>query len=327
MTSTRRSSSRRTSSTCCAASWPGRPGQREHVALGTNTDPYQRAEGRYRLMPGVIGALADSGTPFSILTKGTLLRRDIPLLVEAAQRRAGRPRRLHGHLGRRPAPRPRARRADPAGPAGPGPGAHRRRPAVRRLPRAGAARADRRHRAPRRRARRDRRRRRHRGHRHPAAPAAGRAGVVHGLAAAGPPGAGRRATSSCTPGAPTCRPSTAPGCRSGSRRCCARHGLDRQSGGAARRPTDPIATGVPGDEEVGFPAGSLPTGGMPGVRPKGEVAPAAVRRPADVPSSCRCSERRLSPPAGDDGAHRPGGPHRTPRGETGGAPAASASRR
>src|SRR3954452_9935991 len=58
--------------------------QREHVALGTNTDPYQRAEGRYKLMPGVIRALAESGTPFSILTKGTLLRRDIPLLVEAA---------------------------------------------------------------------------------------------------------------------------------------------------------------------------------------------------------------------------------------------------
>jgi hypothetical protein len=36
---------------------------REHVALGTNTDPYQRAEGRYRLMPGVIRALAESGTP------------------------------------------------------------------------------------------------------------------------------------------------------------------------------------------------------------------------------------------------------------------------
>jgi DNA repair photolyase len=53
------------------------------VALGTNTDPYQRAEGRYRLMPGVIAALAQAGTPFSILTKGTLLRRDLPLLVEA----------------------------------------------------------------------------------------------------------------------------------------------------------------------------------------------------------------------------------------------------
>ena len=59
--------------------------QREHVALGTNTDPYQRAEGRYRLMPGVIGALAASGTPFSILTKGTLLRRDLPLLAAAGR--------------------------------------------------------------------------------------------------------------------------------------------------------------------------------------------------------------------------------------------------
>ena len=61
-------------------SWAAHP-----VALGTNTDPYQRAEGRYRLMPGIIAALADSGTPFSILTKGTLLRRDLPLLAEAAK--------------------------------------------------------------------------------------------------------------------------------------------------------------------------------------------------------------------------------------------------
>ncbi len=59
---------------------------RETVALGTNTDPYQRAEGRYALMPGIIGALADSGTPFSILTKGTLLRRDLPLIAAAAAR-------------------------------------------------------------------------------------------------------------------------------------------------------------------------------------------------------------------------------------------------
>mgnify|MGYP000515995840 FL=1 len=56
---------------------------REHVALGTNTDPYQRAEGRYRLMPGIIDALAESGTPFSILTKGSLLRRDLPRLANA----------------------------------------------------------------------------------------------------------------------------------------------------------------------------------------------------------------------------------------------------
>lgn len=59
--------------------------RREPVALGTNTDPYQRAEGRYRLMPGIIGALTESGTPFSILTKGTLLRRDLPLLTQAAR--------------------------------------------------------------------------------------------------------------------------------------------------------------------------------------------------------------------------------------------------
>ncbi len=59
--------------------------RREHVAMGTNTDPYQRAEGRYRLMPGIIKALADSGTPFSILTKGTVLARDLPLLAEAAK--------------------------------------------------------------------------------------------------------------------------------------------------------------------------------------------------------------------------------------------------
>ncbi|WP_108664556.1 radical SAM protein [Euzebya rosea] len=58
----------------------------EHVAMGTNTDPYQRAEGRYRLMPDIIRALAGSWTPFSILTKGTLITRDLPVLLEAAQR-------------------------------------------------------------------------------------------------------------------------------------------------------------------------------------------------------------------------------------------------
>ena len=55
------------------------------MALGTNTDPYQRAEGRYQLMPGIIRVLAGSGTPFSILTKGTLLRRDLPELTKAAE--------------------------------------------------------------------------------------------------------------------------------------------------------------------------------------------------------------------------------------------------
>jgi DNA repair photolyase len=61
-------------------SWGGHP-----VALGTNTDPYQRAEGRYGLMPGILTALAEVGTPVSVLTKGTLLRRDLPLLAELGE--------------------------------------------------------------------------------------------------------------------------------------------------------------------------------------------------------------------------------------------------
>ena len=58
--------------------------RREPVAMGTNTDPYQRAEGRYRLMPGILRALADTGTPFSVLTKGTVLTRDLPDIAAAA---------------------------------------------------------------------------------------------------------------------------------------------------------------------------------------------------------------------------------------------------
>lgn len=59
---------------------------REHVAMGTNVDCYQRAEGRYRLMPGIITALAQADTPFSILTKGTLILRDLDVLADATQR-------------------------------------------------------------------------------------------------------------------------------------------------------------------------------------------------------------------------------------------------
>ncbi|WP_406701785.1 Rv2578c family radical SAM protein [Streptomyces albidoflavus] len=55
-----------------------------HIAMGTNVDCYQRAEGRYRLMPGIIEALRDHANPFSILTKGTLILRDLDLLTEAA---------------------------------------------------------------------------------------------------------------------------------------------------------------------------------------------------------------------------------------------------
>src|ERR671935_384932 len=57
----------------------------EHIAMGTATDPYQRGEGRYRLMPGIIKALTDYRNPFSILTKGTLILRDLDLLKDAAK--------------------------------------------------------------------------------------------------------------------------------------------------------------------------------------------------------------------------------------------------
>jgi DNA repair photolyase len=55
------------------------------VALGTNTDPYQRAEGRYSLMPGILRELTAARAPFSILTKGSLLRRDLDLIASAAE--------------------------------------------------------------------------------------------------------------------------------------------------------------------------------------------------------------------------------------------------
>jgi DNA repair photolyase len=57
----------------------------EHIAMGTNVDCYQRAEGRYRLMPGILAALRDAANPFSILTKGTLILRDADLLAEASE--------------------------------------------------------------------------------------------------------------------------------------------------------------------------------------------------------------------------------------------------
>ena len=63
-----------------SARWRGEP-----IAMGTNVDCYQRAEGRYRLMPGILAALRDYANPFSILTKGTLILRDLELLQEAAE--------------------------------------------------------------------------------------------------------------------------------------------------------------------------------------------------------------------------------------------------
>jgi DNA repair photolyase len=60
--------------------------KREHVALGTNTDPYQWVEGRYKLMPGIWEAFRDFANPCSVLTKSPLLLRDLPLLKEVAER-------------------------------------------------------------------------------------------------------------------------------------------------------------------------------------------------------------------------------------------------
>ncbi len=63
-----------------APRWLGEP-----IAMGTNVDCYQRAEGRYQLMPGIITALRDAANPFSILTKGTLILRDLDLIAGAAE--------------------------------------------------------------------------------------------------------------------------------------------------------------------------------------------------------------------------------------------------
>ncbi|MDQ3850210.1 MAG: radical SAM protein [Actinomycetota bacterium] len=56
----------------------------EHVAMGTNTDPYQWVESRYRLMPGIWEAMRDARNPCSILTKSPLVLRDLDVLREVA---------------------------------------------------------------------------------------------------------------------------------------------------------------------------------------------------------------------------------------------------
>jgi DNA repair photolyase len=236
------------------------------VALGTNTDPYQRAEGRYRLLPGVIGALTDSGTPFSILTKGTLLRRDIPLLAASARRvpvglgisMAIWDDALHESL-EPGAPTPRARldlvRAvtDAGLPCGvflapvlPGltDTVEHLDAAVGAIAAAGAT-----------------------GltviplHLRPGA----REWFMAWLARAHPGLVPRYeqlyARRAYVP------PEYRIWLASRVAPLLAQHGLDRQQGGAARRIDHRLASGVPGDEGVGFPAGSLPTGGLPESRP------------------------------------------------------------
>jgi DNA repair photolyase len=243
---------------------------REHVALGTNTDPYQRAEGRYKLMPGVIRALAESGTPFSILTKGTLLRRDVPLLAEAAREvpvGLGVSMAIWDdelHAGLEPGvPSPRARLdlvktlADAGLPCGvflapvlPGltDGTAHLDDALGAIAAVGAT-----------------------GvtviplHLRPGAREWFMAWLSREHAELVPRYEQLYARRAYVPAEYRTWLSqrVAP--------LLAKHGLDRQKGGAARQ----IATEVPGDEEVGFPEGSLPTGGMPGVRPRSDHSPAA----------------------------------------------------
>lgn len=61
--------------------WAGEP-----IAMGTNTDPYQRSEGKYRLTRGIVEVLSAARNPFSILTKSTLVLSDAELLAEAGRR-------------------------------------------------------------------------------------------------------------------------------------------------------------------------------------------------------------------------------------------------
>lgn len=60
--------------------WRGEP-----IAMGTNTDPYQRAEGKYHLTRGIVEVLTELANPFSVLTKSTLVLRDLDLLARAAR--------------------------------------------------------------------------------------------------------------------------------------------------------------------------------------------------------------------------------------------------
>jgi DNA repair photolyase len=62
------------------ASW-----ERETVVIGAATDPYQPAEGRYRLTRACIEVLAAAWNPFSIITRGPLIVRDIDVLAEASR--------------------------------------------------------------------------------------------------------------------------------------------------------------------------------------------------------------------------------------------------
>ena len=169
-----------------APRWSG-----DHVAMGTNVDCYQRAEGRYRLMPGIIGALRDAAQPVLDPDQG---HADPARPRPAGGGRGGhrrRPERVRG-LHRRGAVGPdRAGHAEPAAAAGHLHGAGRPRPAVRRADGADPAVPVRLPRAARGRRRGGGRGRGGQRDPHRAAPAAGHARVVRALAGPPPPGARR----------------------------------------------------------------------------------------------------------------------------------------
>jgi DNA repair photolyase len=60
--------------------------QREGIAIGAATDPYQPAEGRYRLTRACLEVLAEAASPFGLITRGPMIVRDLDVLVEAARR-------------------------------------------------------------------------------------------------------------------------------------------------------------------------------------------------------------------------------------------------
>lgn len=62
------------------SSWAG-----ESVAIGTATDPYQPGEGRYRITRAALAALAERGNPLSVVTKSTLVLRDLDVLASLAR--------------------------------------------------------------------------------------------------------------------------------------------------------------------------------------------------------------------------------------------------
>ena len=66
---------------CAGRRWRG-----DHIAMGTNTDPYQRCEGKYRLTREIVEVLGQAANPFSILTKSPLIVRDLDVLTEAKSR-------------------------------------------------------------------------------------------------------------------------------------------------------------------------------------------------------------------------------------------------